>query len=318
MRKAINKETISGRLYDISQLALKKVTDTNSEHYNEEYIGGSIDIATDDDCLNIVTVYWTFVQATYKSGKVNNSFGVLKNLLDNGKTVLTDGKDNATLVKVDASLALNDFYTSRNNETVLVSAKRNNGSFISIINKLDGVDRNKFECDMLINNVQRVEADEERHIAADYVVVKGAVFDFRNAILPVEFIVKSKGGMNYFESLNASSKNPTFTKVWGEINCNTVIDRREEESAFGEPAIKEYKKTVKEWLITGTSKPELVYEIGDAQNGITVEEVNKAVADREVYLAGVKKRQDDYQASKNAVSATSVASAPAAVGGFNF
>ena len=318
MRKTINKETISGRLYDISQLALKKVENQASERYGQEYIGGSIDIATDDNCLNIVTVYFTFVQATYSSGKVNNSYTVLKNLLTNGKTVLVDGADKATLVKVDAALGLNDFYTTRNNEEILVSAKRNNGSFINIVNKLDDPDnRSTFQCDMLINKVTRVEANEENNITEDYVIVRGGVFDFRGAILPVEFIVRSKGGMNYFESLNVDKTHLVFTKVWGVINSKTIVDRREEESAFGEPVIKEYTKTVREWLITGTSKPESVYEIGDEETGITKEEIDKALADRQVYLADVKKRADDYQAAKNAAKAP-VAPAVANIGDFGF
>lgn len=320
MRKAINKERIEGRLYDISQLALKTVQSSESEHFGEEFIGGSMDIATDDDCLNIVTVRFTFVQATYKSGKVNNTFGVLKNLIENGKTVLADGKEEASMVRVDAALALNDFYTQRNGEEVLVSAKSNNGSFVNIVSKFADEDaRNTFECDMLINGTKYVEADEERNIKEDYLVVKGAVFDFRNSILPVEFVVRNKGGIKYFESLDASPQNLVFTKVWGKINSETIVDRREEESAFGEPAVKEYSRTIREWVITGTSKPDAVYEIGDEQNGITAEEIKKAMADREVYLAGVKKRADEYQASKNSGNAgTSNAAAPAAQGGFTF
>ena len=52
-------------------------------------------------------------------------------------------------------------------------------------------------------------------------------------------------------------------------------------------------------------------------NDITIEEIKKAMADREVYLADVKKRQEEYQATKETPSVAS-ASAPAAAGGFNF
>jgi hypothetical protein len=169
-----------------------------------------------------------------------------------------------------------------------------------------------------------VEANEEKNISEDYLIVKGAVFDFKNSLLPVEFAVKSKGGINYFESLDASPKKMTFTKVWGTINCTTVVTKKEEESAFGEPVVKEFTNTRREWIVTGTSKPDAVYEIGDEKNGITDEEIKKAVADREIYLADVKKRQDEYQASKNSSVASEVpfgtgtATAPAAEGGFNF
>ena len=176
---------------------------------------------------------------------------------------------------------------------------------------------------MLINNVRHIEADPEKNIDKDYIIVKGVVFDFRNAMLPVEFVVRSEGGMKYFESLDVSPKNLVFTKVWGKINSTTIVTRQEEESAFGEPSIKEFTKTVREWLITGTSKPEAVYPIGDAEAGITEEEIKKAMADREVYLADVKKRQEEYQAQRAAVNGgtnenAGSAGVSAQMGGFNF
>lgn len=315
MKKAINRERISGRIYE-HNLAVK-VTGESSKNPGTEYIGGTIDVATDEDCLNVVTVNFTYVTKTTKSGGKNNTFTALKNIIDNGKTVLVDGKDAATMVRIDTALGLNEFYTSRSGEETLVQAKRNEGGFVSIVNKLDGEDaRNTFEFDMLINGTRIVEANEEKNIPADYLVVKGAVFNFRNDMLPVELVVKSAGGIKYFESLDASSSNLVFTKVWGKIESQTIVDKREEESAFGEAAVKEYTRTVKEWVITGTAKE--TYEMDDEQNGITADEVKKAMADMEVRLADVKKRQDEYQASKSATSAPASAGTTAASGGFNF
>lgn len=314
MKKTINRERISGRIYE-HNLAVK-VTGESSKNPGTEYIGGTIDVATDEDCLNVVTVNFTYVTEITKSGGKNNTFTALKNIIDNGKTVLVDGKDAATMVRIDTALGLNEFYTSRSGEETLVQSKRNDGGFVSIVNKLDSEDaRNTFEFDMLINGTRIVEANEEKNIPADYLVVKGAVFNFRNDMLPVELVVKSAGGIKYFESLEASSSNLVFTKVWGKIESQTIVDKREEESAFGEAAVKEYTRTIKEWVITGTAKD--TYEIGDEQSGITADEIKKAMADMEVRLADIKKRQDEYQASKNAAPAAS-AGTTAAAGGFNF
>ena len=318
MRKALNRENISGKIYDHA-LAVKTVQNEDSKNFGKEYIGGTIDVATDDACLNIVQVNFPYVTELTSKGNKNNTYTALKTIINSGKTILADGKDSATMVKIDTALSLNDFYTQRNGEEVLVSAKRNNGGFVTIVNSLGDEDtRSTFECDMLINGTRLVEADEEKNIAQDYLVVKGAVFDYKNAILPVEFVVKSAGGIKYFESLDASNQNMVFTKVWGKINSETIVTKREEESAFGEPAVKEYTRNIREWVITGTSKPDAVYEIGDSENGITAEEIKKALADREVYLADVKKRADEYQASKSTGNAAPAASASAAEGGFNF
>lgn len=315
-KKMINRETVAGRVYE-HNLAVKVTGDT-SKNPGTEYIGGTLDVATDEDCLNIVTINFTYVTATTKSGSANATYSALKKIIDSGKTVVLDGKDAATMVTISTALALNDFYSSQSGEEKLISAKRNEGGFVTIINKLPESDdkRNHFEMDMLINGTRVVEADEEKNIPADYLVVKGAVFNFRNAILPVEFVVKNPGGIKYFESLEASAQNLVFTKVWGSINSETIVTRREEESAFGEPVVKEYERSIKEWVITGAS-PE-PYEIGDAETGITLDEIKTAMADREVYLADVKKRQDEYQASKVAGNAASVAKSSAAAGGFDF
>ena len=316
MKKAINKITLAGRIYE-KNIALKTVQDSSKESYGTEFINGTLDIATDDDCLSIVQVHFTYVTELTKAKKKNATFAVLKNIIDNGKTVVADGKDVATCVKIDTALGLNDFYTSRNGEETLVSAKRCEGGFVSIVATLPE-ERNRFEIDMLINGTRYVEKDEEKNIAEDYLVVKGAAFDFRGGILPIELVVKNKKGIEYFESLDASAKNPTFTKVWGPIHSTTVVTKKEEESEFGEPVIREFTRTTKEWVIIGTSKKDAVYPIGDAEAGITEEDIKKALADREIYLADVKKRADEYAASKAAGETSTKAAAPASAGGFNF
>ena len=299
MRKAINKAHIEGRIYDHS-LEIKTVQNESSKNYGKEYIGGKLDVATDDENMNVVQVEFPYVTEVTSTGKKSSTYTALKNIIENGKTVLNDGSDNATLVKVDTALALNDFYTNRNGEEVLVQAKRNSGGFVTIVSKLGSAEtRSTFETDMLINGFRIVEADEEKNIPEDYMVIKGAVFDFRGAILPVEFSVRNSGGIKYFESLDPSASNPVFTKVWGAITSKSYVDKRTEESAWGEPIVKEYPRTFREWLVTGTSKPDAVYEIGDEKNGITADEIKKALADREVHLAEVKKNQEEYQAKKN-------------------
>lgn len=316
MRKVINRETIQGRIYE-HDLSVKKVQNTESKNFGQEFIGGTLDIATDEACLNIVTITYTYVTPNTKAGTPNSTYTALMNIINNGKTVVVDGKDAATMVKCDTAIALNDFYVNRNGEETLVSAKRNEGGFVTIVNKLDEKEdaRSTFEVDMLINSVRRVEADPERNISEDYLIIKGAIFNFRNAILPVEFTLRNPAGFGYFESLEASASNMTFTKVWGQVSSQKEVTTKVEESAFGEAQVKEYEKTIKEWVITGTSKPDSVYEIGDEETGITLDEIKKLLADRETYLADVKRKRDEYEASKKATPAAGVT---AATGGFNF
>ena len=309
MRNMINRTHIEGYVYE--HKLEKRVSGENSKNPGTEFIMGTLSIATDEECLNIVPVHFTYVTATTAKGNANATYGVLKNIIDGViGNVMDNGKENAGKVRIDSAIGLNEFYSDRNGTEELVSAKRNEGGFVHTVDVLTPEEkaRNTFEVDMLITNVRTVEADEERGYAAK-VVVRGCIFDFRKAVLPVEFSVTNERGMAYFEGLDASPKTPVFTKVWGRQISQTVVNTKEEESGWGEANVQTSSFTRRDWVIVG-SNPE-PYE-WDSDETITAKELTDAMANREVYLASIKKRQDEYKASRNAPAATTT------TGGFNF
>lgn len=311
MKAMINKTHIEGFLYE-HDLELK-TSGPNSKNPGTEFISGTVSIATDDAGVNVVPVHFTYVTATTAKGNANATFTTLKNIIDGViGTQMKDGKDKAGKLRIDSALGLNEFYSDRNGKEELVSAKRNEGGFVHTCDVLneDEKTRNTFECDMLITNCRRIEADPEKNIA-EKVIVKGAIFDFRKSLLPIEFTALNPNAMNYFEDLGASQSNPVFTKVWGRQVSETVVKKTVEESAFGEAAVKETKSTRRDFVITGASKEPYVW---DDESTMTAAELQEAIANREVYLAGVKQRQDEYKASKGQAPANA---APAA-GAFNF
>ena len=89
MRKTLNRERIEGRIYDFSNLA-EKVTGPGSKNPGTTYIGGSIDIATDDECLNIVTIHYTYITEKTSKGTPDNRYKALKSILDNVADQLLD------------------------------------------------------------------------------------------------------------------------------------------------------------------------------------------------------------------------------------
>lgn len=317
MRKNENAEHIEGRVYD-HELVIKTVQNQQSANYGKEFISGKLFIAVDEEGVNVIEVHYTYVTEVTKAGGKNKTYTALKKIIDEGKTWVAVGKDEATKVKVDTALDLNDFYSS--NDDQLVSLKTNEGGFVDLISELKPeAERNTFRVDIVINGVNRVDADAEKGIEAPYVTVRGVVFNFRNAILPMEFVVKNEAGMKYFEDLDASPSNPIYTKVWGRINSTVTRTPRVEESAFGETAVSFVERKVKEWVITGTAK--VPYDFGD-ENVLTVEELTKAMQDREVYLADKKKQNDEYKAQKAATTAAPsgfpTAAPVANKGGFSF
>lgn len=311
MKKMINTTHIEGLLYE-HKLELRE-SGPNSKKPGTKFIMGTIDIATDDEGVNIVPVHFTYVTEKTAKGATNNTFTVLTNIID-GKfgSIMEHGKDKAVKLRIDSALALNEFYTERNGVEELVSAKRNEGGFIHVADALaeDETVRNTFKCDMLITGVKEVEADEEKGLPAK-AIVRGAIFDFRNALMPVEFSAVNPNAIKYFMSLEASNANPTFTCVWGRQVSETIVKKIVEESAFGEASVRTVKSTRKDFVITGAAKEPHVW---DDLSTLTAAEVAEAVAARETYLATIKQRQDEYKASKEA------ANAPAAPkkDGFNF
>lgn len=309
-----NREKIEGRVYQFD-LSIKTVQNESSKNYGTEFISGNLEVAVDEDILNVIPIHFTYVVEQTKNGKKNATYTALKKIIEEGKTIIADGKDEATKVRIDTALGLNEFYTQ---DDQLVSVKTNEGGFVTIINELGPVEeRNTFATDMVITNVSRVEADEEKNIKEDYVIVKGAIFDFRGALLPVDFVVKNPQGLNYFEDLGASGSNPIYTKVWGKINCETITRVVEEESAFGEAAVRTYERKTKEWVITGSSR--VPYEFGD-EGVLTSEELTKLMQDRELMLADLKKRNDEYKAQKASQTTTTAPKTQnvAKQGTFNF
>lgn len=309
MRNVINRTHIEGFIYE-HDLQLR-VSGENSKKPGTQFIMGNVHIATDDEMTNIVPVHFTYVTAKTAKGNDNATFGVLNQIIDGTLgSVMAVGSENAAKVRIDSAIGLNEFYTDRNGKEELVSAKRNEGGFVHTTMTLseDEKLRNTFDVDMLITNVRVLEADPDKNMP-EKAIIKGAIFDFRKSLLPVEFSATNPGAISYFEGLGASNKEPIFTRVKGRQVSETIVRRIEEESAFGEASVREVTSSRKDWVITWAQKEPYLW---DDEDSITAAELTEAMANREVYLAGVKQRQDEYKASKGQASA-----APK-VGAFNF
>ena len=290
MKYKENKERVEGRIYQFD-LSLRTVQNEDSKNFGTEFISGTIEVAVDEEILNVIPVHFTYVVEQTKSGKKNATFSTLKKIIDEGKTIVADGKDVATKVRINTALGLNEFYT-QNDE--LVSVKINEGGFVTIVNTLAPVEeRNTFEADIVITGITMKDTEEGQPPVA---LVRGAIFDFKGNLLPMEFVLRNPQGINYLEEKGVSNSNPLYTKINnGRINCQTIETKVTEETAFGEPAVKTYTKRVKEWEILSTLAQE--YDFG-AEDVLTSEELTKLMQDREIMLAELKERNKKYQAQK--------------------
>ena len=307
--KVINEVTLEGLLYE--HKLEKKVSGPTAANPGTEYIAGTLNIATDDKCLNVVEVHYTYVTALTAKGNPNRTFATLNSIIQNGKTVLNDGAENATKLRVVSSIALREFYRNLTDPEP-VSIPRNEGGFVYLINgplNENAESRNRWTADMVITKIVDVEANPERG-TPDEVKVEGLIFNsFTKAVMPVSFSSFSEEGKAYFRKLDVSAKEPLFTKVWGPQISQIVSHEIVEESAFGGASVRVENSSVKKYVITRMSPDPYVW--GDPEEGVTVEEIKSKMADRELYLASIKKRQKEWQESRNAATAKPAAAATA-------
>ena len=317
MRNNKNTETIEGRVWE-QDLALKTVQNQQSANFGKEFISGTISVATDEEGLNVLTVHYTYVTETTKSGKPNITYTNLKKVMT-GKTWVADGKDAAMKVKLTPAAALNDFYPQGGDE--LVSQPRNEGGFVTVISELnpDESKRRTFEFDTIITGVSLVEANPDSNNEEDYAKINCAIFNFRGDILPFTMVARNSaapGSVDYFMGLEASASNPVYTQVRGEIVNTTVKRTKTVESAFGEPVVDVKESRAKEWLVKWAPPETYLF---DDESTITAEELSKAIANRNVYLEEIKTRAKEYYANQSSTPApTKMPNAEIPKGGFNF
>lgn len=293
--KIFNQSHVEGYLYQ--HKLEKKVTGANSKSPNTPYITGTIDLATDDDMTNIVSIHYTYVVALTKDGKPNRTFKTLANIIDGTIcSVMEHGKDKAQKFVADTAIDVNEWYTERNGEEEIASYMRNEGGFLTAVDVLNEDEnmRATFKTDIILNKVVRFEADEDKELP-EKVVLHGYIMNFRKDFMPVKYTVLNPGAMDYFESLEISDRNPVFTEVRGKQVSTVTVKRVEEEGAFGETYVREYPNTHRDFVVNWARKE--TYEIGEDMD-ISPAEIKQGLADRQTNLATKKKEREEYLANK--------------------
>ena len=147
-----NNVKIKGYVFNHS--LVKKVSGPNSKTPGVAFIMGDLNIATDEDAMNIVPVHFTYVTESYKNGNANSTYALLAQIIDDNNTYELNGKS-AMKVRIDGEIETNDFVT-RDNE--MASPKRIRGSFAHPeTGDIAKVGSAEFEVDMLIEGKTKEE-----------------------------------------------------------------------------------------------------------------------------------------------------------------
>lgn len=284
------------------------ISGPNATHPGTQYIRGTLNVATDDEASNVVTIWFQYVPKVWpaKNGKPereNPTYAELARLIDTAKTFESDGVA-ATKVRVSGNLDVNDFYTR---EGELASPKRIRGSFVHVLNGPISPNPATFDIECILSNAITKEVDS----GEDYLTLKGYTFDFRNAILPFDVNVRIPAAITYFENQDISNANPLVTNIKGNIVSAIVKQEEEVESAFGDPVVNVTTRSVRTWDVTWAAKEPMEW---DDESSITKAELKKVLQEREDMLAAEKKRQDEWKASQgSSFTATTAPKAKAVV-----
>lgn len=294
MKKMVN--NFSGRGYLFSTDRLEK----RVSQKGVEYIGGTINIATDEDCLNVVPINFTYVTPTTKKGNVNSTYQLLESIINGEiKTYEAAGKD-AARVRVDGDIEVNDWFNRDGEPTAI---RRVRGSFVHLLNAGEtfGNTPAHFEADMVIQSVTTMESAD----GSEYMKLDGFVFSYRGDILPISLSVSSEGGMQFFESQDISTSEPYFGKVWGDIKSTVVTSTAEQDASevgFGAPTVQTSSRTLRTWEVSGAN-----VNLGLDDSTITMEELKAALEKRTSDLAEVRARYEARNGGGNAFGTTSAA-----------
>ena len=287
-------------------------TGPESKRPNTDYISGTVNICTDEEGINIVPVRFNFVTEKWSSGKDNDTWKVLKEIINTGNTWENVGKDNAIKVRLQCNVGVNDFLGRDGN---MVEAKSIDCSFAHFANNGFGEKRNDFKMDMVIAaaTLQEVENGE------DYLSLRGYTFNFRNDAIPVTLSVRDKGGIKYFEDADISNANPMVTQIWGKIVSTTQKIEHEVESAWGAPQIEYTTRTLRAWDVIGCSPEPMEW---NDESTITIAEFKDCLARRETQKAEAKARQEARQSKDSAgfpaAGSENKTSSPTAADDFKF
>jgi hypothetical protein len=280
MRTNKNVVYVEGYVYNFS--LFPNVARPNSKNPGQEYINGTVNIATDEDGINIVSVRYTYVTPTWKNGKENETYTILKALIDGAPTWDKDGKDKATKLRIQGDVEVNDFMGRDGN---MVETKQVRGGFTHYANDGFRDKRNNFETDIIITSAVRVEVED----GDDYMNLSGYVFNFRNDFIPVTYSLVNEAGIKYFEGLDISMNNPYYTYVWGRIVSSTQRIEKQVETAWGAPQVEYTTRTLRMWVVDGCSPD--YYDFDDVDT-ITLDEFKQGLANREQQKAEAKARQE--------------------------
>lgn len=285
--KTYNAIDMKGRLYNFN-LEVK-------DFDKGEAITGTVTLEVDDKGTTVeISV---FARPTFNNGKKNNTYTVLDDMMAGNYRTVVDNGDDADWLSMTGNIDIS-YYPAKNGggdeEFGLSRGMRLRGGFINPNKKHEY--KNRWTVDMLITQVNEVEADEEKNLPRMARVNGYIVDDYNGRLNEISFQARKAGAIDYLLGLPVSFDQPYYVSIWGEqqVTKRVVVKK----NAFGDgDEVKEFDN--KSWAVTGMSTEP--YEFGD-KSAMTVEEYEKLKKALHDHKAEIAAKNDEDEGGDNGLA----------------
>ena len=284
INNVVNECTVSGCLYGFGRFGLTE---------RDGKISGSLVILVDEATDTTVEVNFIPQSPTYKSGKENNTYSALKELMEKEPTIEKVGKEKAAKVRCNCRITTNPYYSvPKGNPGAgleLHEPMQIQGSFLHVDNKVEPYVG--FNVDVLIEDITEIEKNDEP--TGEYMVSMKTYDDYRKFFRPLKMKITDPSGIAVIQQ-NLQTEEYYYTTISGTIVSKTV--RREKgnsDMAFGSVATISKDYTTTDILIIGATPAK--------EFPVTEEEAQTLKNNRTTFLNERKQKAEE----KNSATPTS-------------
>ena len=280
----VNECTVSGYLYGFGRFGLTE---------RDGKIGGSLVVLVDENTDTTVEVNFIPQSPTYKSGKENNTYSALKELMEKEPTIEKVGKEKAAKVRCNCRITTNPYYSVPKGRAgaglELHEPMQIQGSFLHVDNKVEPYVG--FNVDVLIEDIAEIEKNDEP--TGEYMVSMKTYDDYRKFFRPLKMKITDPSGIAVIQQ-NLQTEEHYYTTISGTIVSKTVHrEKGNSDMAFGSVATISKDYTTTDILIIGATPAK--------EFPVTEEEAQTLKNNRTTFLNERKQKAEE----KNSATPTS-------------
>lgn len=287
INKVVNECTVSGYLYGFGRFEPAE---------RDGKISGSIVVLVNEETDTTVEVNFVSQSPTYKSGKENNTYLALKELIAKEPTIEKVGKEKAAKVRCNCKITTNPYYSvPKGNPGAgleLHEYMQIQGSFLHLDDNVKPYIG--FNVDVLIEDITEIERNDEP--TGEYMVSMKTYDDYRKFFRPLKMKITDPSGIAVIQQ-NLQTEEYYYTTISGTIASKTV--RREKgnsDMAFGSVATVSRDYTTTDILIIGATAAK--------EFPVTEEEAQTLKNNRTTFLNERKQKAEERNASTSTPTST--------------